>query len=516
MPTTCCKTRFSKRVNRKSFKLSSTDSTTAEGALIVNSIVRVADDGTKTLSERDVTVVPKYKPEWTLLGTTINKQDKSIEIQIKGSANVNYTSEVTSSLSQDDVSVWIDGTEISGIYKKVLAQSTTTSEYVLRTITLTDFEEAVRQAGKSYKEWSGNITLKIAGRGEATSTYTANILTDKYGNQSMSASDETGTWINIDLKDETASTSNEDGKMFTDFITPEFTYEYANTTIDHDTKKVTVVFDITDKYFDKSSLSEDTTASQITVDFEGTEATNATKELTKLSDITATINGVENTKIGEKYKLVVSNLDQGQGGDYSGIMKLAFKAGELNADGSLKSGMVDKSGNLSIDKTITIGVDEPNANITAAKPSDLFDKDGSNADGLHIGDFVNYDAGTWTQDEINSIQTGLKTNLQTANGSTDRPTNAFQFGGFTAGSSRNENATPGRTYNYVKDAATGGALTGWRIFDIDGDNITLISAGDPEDYVHLPRDNYGYISEYILTGNINSGWSESEIGRAHV
>ena len=630
--------------NRKSFKLSSTDSTTAEGTLIVNSIVREADDGTKTLSERDVTVVPKYKPEWTVTSTVVDKANKALKINLKGATNANnYTSDVTTALDANAISIWIDGEEITGVSKTVTTANPSTGASVTQIITLTDFEEAVRQAGKSYKEWSGNITLKIAGRGEATSTYTANILTDKYGNQSMSASDETGIWIDVDFKDATLGTSSEDGKMFTDFITPEFTYEYANTTIDHDTKKVTVVFDITDKYFDKSSLSEDTTASQITVDFEGTEATNATKELTKLSDITATINGVENTKIGEKYKLVVSNLDQGQGGDYSGIMKLAFKAGELNADGSLKSGMVDKSGNLSIDKTITIGVDEPktdgennngvivdvvdpiwkveNINIDSASqkvtaeviatdkyltgianstlttndititvdgdanannvitktlseptfsenastglkeiryiltlenweeaekqtgksfleysgttkitiaegtvtdnaggsngvsPSSLFDQAGSNTNGLHIGDFVDYDAGTWTQEEINSIKTGLKTNLQTANGSTSLPTKEFQFGGFTAGSSRNGNATPYNTsYNYVKNVATGNAVTGWRVFDIDEDSVTLISAGNPEDYYekYVTNSENGYIYEYILSGNVSDQWSTGQ------
>ena len=574
----------------------------------------------------------------------MDKANKALKINLKGATNANnYTSDVTTALDANAISIWIDGEEITGVSKTVTTANPSTGASVTQIITLTDFEEAVRQAGKSYKEWSGNITLKIAGRGEATSTYTANILTDKYGNQSMSASDETGIWIDVDFKDATLGTSSEDGKMFTDFITPEFTYEYANTTIDHDTKKVTVVFDITDKYFDKSSLSEDTTASQITVDFEGTEATNATKELTKLSDITATINGVENTKIGEKYKLVVSNLDQGQGGDYSGIMKLAFKAGELNADGSLKSGMVDKSGNLSIDKTITIGVDEPktdgenndgvivdvvdpiwkveNINIDSASqkvtaeviatdkyltgianstlttndititvdgdanannvitktlseptfsenastglkeiryiltlenweeaekqtgksfleysgttkitiaegtvtdnaggsngvsPSSLFDQAGSNTDGLHIGDFVDYDAGTWTQEEINSIKTGLKTNLQTANGSTSLPTKEFQFGGFTAGSSRNGNATPYNTsYNYVKNVATGNAVTGWRVFDIDEDSVTLISAGNPEDYYekYVTNSENGYIYEYILSGNVSDQWSTGQ------
>ncbi len=146
--------------------------------------------------------------------------------------------------------------------------------------------------------------------------------------------------------------------------------------------------------------------------------------------------------------------------------------------------------------------------LPIASASELFDPEGTNPEGLHIGDFVNYDAGIWTEEEINSIQTGLKTSLVTANNSTSLPMQAFQFGGFTAGSSRNGNATPtSTTYNYVKDGETGEAITGWRVFDVEGDTVTLISAGNPEDYYHPQSTNSGYISEYILTGNINSSWS---------
>ena len=42
--------------------------------------------------------------------------------------------------------------------------------------------------------------------------------------------------------------------MFTDYIRPEFTYEAANTIIDQGKKNVTVVFDITDKYFQSSKI----------------------------------------------------------------------------------------------------------------------------------------------------------------------------------------------------------------------------------------------------------------------
>lgn len=148
-----------------------------------------------------------------------------------------------------------------------------------------------------------------------------------------------------------------------------------------------------------------------------------------------------------------------------------------------------------------------NENKDYVPASAIFDKDGTNPEGLHIGDFVNYDAGIWTQEEIDAIQTGEKSNLVTANGSTSFPDIAFQFGGFTKDSSRNGNATPyGTKYHYVKDKSTGTAVTGWRVFDVEGDIVTLISAGNPEDYYHS-SGGYAYQSEYILTGNVNTSWS---------
>ena len=38
---------------------------------------------------------------------------------------------------------------------------------------------------------------------------------------------------------------------------------------------------------------------------------------------------------------------------------MAFPAGALNANGTLKNGIVDNSGNLNSAKTITIGIDDP-------------------------------------------------------------------------------------------------------------------------------------------------------------
>ena len=320
--------------NSTSFKLNGTDTSTEAGTIAVSS---------------GRTVNPKYRPEWTVTGTTIDATNKALKINIKGSTNSNYTSDVTTALTAEDISIWIDGTEVKGVTAAVSTANPTTGASITHTITITNFEETLRQAGKSYKEWSGNIALKIAGRGESTDTYTKNVLTDSYGNQSMSATDETGTWVDVSFKDDTIISENTPGKLFADFITPEFTYEYANTTIDHGTKTVTIKFSVADKYFNTSKLTTDSTASNIAVEIDGKTTENATKELTKIEDIKATIDGKADTKVGETYQLVISNLDQGEGGDYSGITKLSFAEGVIT----------DKSGNNSIATTITIGIDTP-------------------------------------------------------------------------------------------------------------------------------------------------------------
>ena len=129
--------------------------------------------------------------------------------------------------------------------------------------------------------------------------------------------------------------------------------------------------------------------------------------------------------------------------------------------------------------------------------------EGYNAAKLHIGDFINYDAGNWTQEEIDNIKVGLKDSPVKASGDEALPSTGFQFGGFKAGTSKSGNATPSdSTYNYVKENRE--AITGWRLFDVNTDgSIVLISAGCPEDYYHPSGTDNAYISEYILSGNTN-------------
>lgn len=130
----------------------------------------------------------------------------------------------------------------------------------------------------------------------------------------------------------------------------------------------------------------------------------------------------------------------------------------------------------------------------------IFDKTGQEDKKLHIGDFVDYTAGEWTEEEINSIN---------ANGKVNKPTENFQFGGYNVGYSRDRSVVPlEREYAYVKenngDDGEKRAVRGWRIFDVTNNEIVLISAGCPEDYYHPESKRSAYISEYILTGEVNS------------
>ena len=95
---------------------------------------------------------------------------------------------------------------------------------------------------------------------------------------------------------------------------------------------------------------------------------------------------------------------------------------------------------------------------------------------VSVGDYVNYDAGTWNQSTDTSK---ITSSGGTVTWSSSKPTSQGQFGGFTNGQSRNSNSTPYST-SYTPD------YSGWRVWDIDESTreITLISAGHPETYYH--------------------------------
>ena len=106
---------------------------------------------------------------------------------------------------------------------------------------------------------------------------------------------------------------NTEGKMFADIVKPEFTYVYSNGDISQTDKTLTVEFSVTDKYFSDSTIIAN--KDKITVKVIDQDpnvvipSDKITREITKIEDINDIVNG-KTVKVGEKYKLVISGLQQ--------------------------------------------------------------------------------------------------------------------------------------------------------------------------------------------------------------
>ena len=335
---------------------------------------------TGTINYTRGTINPKYRTEWKKESATLDTTNKNIKITLRGTTNTaiavdQYKSDVTSSLTKSNIKVYIDGVNATETLNKLnaisLGNATQTTENsrtgakdVLQVVTLSNLEEAARQSGKSYKEWSGNIRLEIDQK----------TLTDtKYGNKNMAVT-STGARANHTFADGTVQNNTAD-KMFADYIKPEITYTYVDSDINHTNKTLTAEFILTDKYYKRgfTATNGKYDASSIIVGIDSYDKTALnkaiTKTLTKVEDITDTVNGVANKKVGEKYRLVIGNLEQqgqdgiGDGYTYSGYMSLTFPEGTA----------VDNSGNKSPATTVSIGKNYPGGSDSNKKIVDVVD-----------------------------------------------------------------------------------------------------------------------------------------------
>ena len=193
------------------------------------------------------------------------------------------------------------------------------------------------------------------------------------------------------------------------------------------------------------------------------------KEQTEIADI---IERVRIDILGEQSQNKIGNITKSQ---LKNILEKYFKdvpEGELPDDlDSLELTTKDEYGGYKIKVS-----DIWNGSIEDSKDkgktiSELYDGYNDPTDttnykenSMHIGDYVNYTAGIW--DQTKALPTE------------ETP---FEFGGYSAGQSRDSNCDIPPIDNNLKDE-----YEGWRIWDISNDKktITLISAGSPEAYYH--------------------------------
>ena len=197
----------------------------------------------------------RYKTEWIVESKNANTSAKNVTIQLRGRTNNNatsvYKSNVTSTLTKDNITVYINGAEASSISKSLGTVTTSknpTTGYndVLVTLTLSGFEQSALQSGKNYKEWSGDISIQIA----------QGTLKDSYGNK------------NTGLNSSGARVRESLAGPFADFIAPNVAYKFADSNIDKTNKRFTMVFDIVDKYYN-ASTSKTLAVTDLTIKIDG-------------------------------------------------------------------------------------------------------------------------------------------------------------------------------------------------------------------------------------------------------
>ena len=289
-------------------------------------------------------LVDFIKPVIQKVSSTKGTNDETIVFNV-------YDKYLNSTLSADKISVLVDNevvptgqitrtlTKVSDIKATVngTANHIVGHQYKL---VLTGFEQKRTSINRSreYSDWSGTVSIKIA--------------KDAMKDTSNNTNDE--TTIRGD---------------FIDVIKPNITYEHLDANIDKNGKKYTIVFDITDKYYD-ASKSTKLTINDLTIKVDGENPTNATKTLSNPVEIKNTVsytkNGTvvrEEKVVGVRYTLVISNLQQSSVNtsknykDYSGVVTVAIPANKVK----------DTTSNANIAKTITSGINQMGETTTGSQ-----------------------------------------------------------------------------------------------------------------------------------------------------
>lgn len=335
---------------------------------------RLNNSSSETIEYNIGTIICKYQIKISKISGSVNANDGTLTVKLKATGyNTTYSLNL---LDESKIGVYVNNEKADSINKTVNA--TEVSDGIEYTIVLSNFEQSTFQNNKTYKEWSGNVSLKIA----------EGVASDKYGHRNLE----------IEIKDDEKD-RNTENFMFADFIKPSIIYRSANTEINTENKVVTIKFDVRDKYYASSNINLSDIIMKIYNEASDKQdkweqakinnimsykeyVNNTLKEKgykgVTLDDMDAeTIEKLENgiftedyyhqnieTKFntlsfeadqdgyGGTYTLQIKNLEQEMGKlykNYSGYISFIIPEGKI----------LDKSGNKNISKTITLGINDP-------------------------------------------------------------------------------------------------------------------------------------------------------------
>lgn len=230
---------------------------------------------------------------------TTNEENKEVIIY-KLTANAVNTQIKEINLELENIKVLVDGEKAENITKELIAGEKEGEFFVI----LSNFEEKNLQKGKSFKEWSGNVCIKID---ENT------IIAENQNNNSETVSEE----------------------KFIDTIKPVF--KITNAIMKGNTKEIE--FSVIDKFFSQSTVSVDDIT--VLIDGEQIDLENFTRKISG-EKIDAQING-ETKTIGAQYKLTLTEKETENQKDN------CFVTIAIHADLA-----EDTSGNKNIASTLTV------------------------------------------------------------------------------------------------------------------------------------------------------------------
>ena len=335
---------------------------------------RLNNSSSETIEYNIGTIICKYQIKISKISSSVNADDGTLTVKLKATGyNTTYSLNL---LDESKIGVYVNNEKADSINKTVNAKEV--SDGIEYTIVLSNFEQSTFQNNKTYKEWSGNVSLKIA----------EGVASDKYGNRNLET----------EIKDDEKN-HNTENFMFADFIKPSIIYRSANTEINTENKVVTIKFDVRDKYYASSNIN----LSDIIMKIYNEASDKQDKwEQAKINNIMSykeyvnntlkekgyegvtldkidseTIESFENGILTEEYyhqnietkfNTLSFEADQdGYGGTYTlQVKNLEQESGELykNYSGYIsfiipEGKILDKSGNKNISKTITLGINDP-------------------------------------------------------------------------------------------------------------------------------------------------------------
>lgn len=282
--------------------------------------LRVKNNNT-TIGYTQGTIECKYKTEWAKVESLLMKEDKSLMVTIQATEPGYICKKMQ--LDASDIKVYVDEVEAKSIEVEIDEESKIIVDGIAQcSIYLRNFEEEVRQAGKNFKEWSGNIKLVIK----------KETVFDEYGN---------GNFENT-IVDEKVN-KNTTNKMFVDILRPEITYISNLTKQYKEESRLEVKFEMNDKYYDSQELKLS--------DLQFSVYNETTYEYDDVNiNVSNNILSAEESTTGVMYTLTINNLPNGSNGKYigsSGYVTILIPEGKVR----------DKSNNTNMEQVITIGID---------------------------------------------------------------------------------------------------------------------------------------------------------------